>query len=132
MGAECLLLLLAGTNLGCVAWRSEVVGIEALIQAREDGHRNTVWRGLFYAGSDTSYHYFVDVNEPFSRRRWMAVEKSDIEVRRERTVTQDADGWVRVSTLDLDSGIIDTPPFSPGANSSARSRRSPDKGRDGS
>jgi hypothetical protein len=25
-----------------------------------------VWRGLFYAGSDTSYHYFVDVNEPFS------------------------------------------------------------------
>jgi len=72
--------------------------------ARDKGHFDSIWKGMWYCGRDDNYHYFANATQ--LGRTGFAVSAADVIVTGEFPLTLSAEDWRDVSQLGLEGGEI--------------------------
>ena len=71
---------------------AEVVTLEDLRIRMNTAH--SIWKGIFYAGSEGPWHYFVDT--PGGGKTWIAIDNKELSVTRPMSVAPRR-GWIDVT-----------------------------------
>jgi hypothetical protein len=80
------------------------VGIEELIKRKAEGPRIRGWKGMYYVGSDATYHYFALCTDYVHR---LAITRSDLQVQGAEEPSDDQTKWVDVSNRNLQAPVLE-------------------------